>query len=298
MIGTQYGGKQAVMTDTGLSTPSQSDLSERRQHLRRQRRLKILQGLWRTTAIAWLTAGLVWAANSSKTLVRSESQVHISGNQMLATEAIQALLPIDYPQPLIELQPEAIEAHIKANAPIAEVTVRRRLFPAGLTIQLQERQPVAVVIAGGGQALSEEERRRNADYLPAGFLDAQGVWIAEDSFVFFEDASLPDLKVRQMHRQYLTDWPKIYAEIRQSPVKIFEIDWQMPNNLVLHTELGRIHLGPYGREFAQQLTALAQLRELDQQVDPKDIAYIDIHNPDQPVVQMLQANQNAETYAP
>ncbi|MEO0827600.1 MAG: cell division protein FtsQ/DivIB, partial [Cyanobacteria bacterium J06642_9] len=86
--------------------------------------------------------------------------------------------------------------------------------------------------------------------------------------------------------------------IDQSPVDIFEVDWQMPNNLVLHTELGRIHLGPYGHDFSQQLAALGQLKDLNQQVDPKDIAYIDIHNPDQPVVQMLQANQNAESQTP
>ncbi|MEO1123505.1 MAG: FtsQ-type POTRA domain-containing protein [Cyanobacteria bacterium J06639_16] len=286
------------MTDPGFSPPSQIELAERRRQLRRQRRLKILQGLWRTTAIAWLTAGLVWAANSPKTLIRSEAQVHISGNQMLAAEAIQSLLPIDYPQPLIELQPEAIETHIKANAPVANVTVRRRLFPPGLTIELQERQPVAVVISDENQAAPQSEFSQNADYLPAGLLDAQGVWIAEDSFVFFEDVSLPELKVRQMRRQYLADWPKIYAEIDQSPVDIFEVDWQMPNNLVLHTELGRIHLGPYGHDFSQQLAALGQLKDLNQQVDPKDIAYIDIHNPDQPVVQMLQANQNAESQTP
>lgn len=286
------------MTEPGLSTPSRVELAERRQQLRRQRRLKILQGLWRTTAIAWLTAGLVWATNSPKTLIRSQAQVHISGNQMLATQAIQALLPIDYPQPLIELQPEALETHIKANAPIADVTVRRRLFPPGLTIELQERQPVAVVIADGNDPSLQGEFSQNADYLPTGLLDAQGVWMAEDSFVFFEDVPLPELKVRQMRRRDLANWPRIYEAIYQSSVDIYEVDWQIPNNLVLHTELGQIHLGPYGNNFSQQLATLRQLKGLNRQVDPKDIAYIDIQNPDQPIVQMFQANQNAESQTP
>lgn len=280
------------MTDSGLLHPSRSELAERRRQLRRQRRLKLIQRIWRTTAVAWLTAALVWVVNSSNTTLYSPSQIQIEGNRILATEAIQALLPIDYPQSLIDLKPQSLEAYITAHAPIAQVQVRRRLFPPALKIYLQEREPVAVVVNEHGESPPEAIALQSLAYLPTGLLDSQGVWIAQENLHFFEETALPRLTVRQMQRQHLAHWPQIYAAIQSSPVIILEIAWQIPDNMVLDTDLGKIHLGAYSDRFPQQLTALAKLRSLKQQLDPEDIAYIDIQNPSRPLVQMMQANQN------
>ncbi|NEQ31639.1 MAG: cell division protein FtsQ/DivIB, partial [Leptolyngbya sp. SIO4C5] len=62
-------------------------------------------------------------------------------------------------------------------------------------------------------------------------------------------------------------------------------------NSVCKTKLGTVHVGAYSDRFQSQLTALAQLRHLDQRLATQEIAYIDLSSPQKPVIQMLQAQQ-------
>ena len=96
----------------------------------------------------------------------------------------------------------------------------------------------------------------------------------------------PALKISGQLDNYRPHWAKFYTLIRQSPVKVLEVDWNDQTNLILKTELGAVHFGAYSNNFAQQLKALDQMRHLSSRVKPTEIAYIDLRNPDSPTIQM------------
>jgi cell division protein FtsQ len=96
----------------------------------------------------------------------------------------------------------------------------------------------------------------------------------------------------QIDPQKQTQWLSLLRILQRSPQKVFSIDWQSPNNLILKTELGVVHLGPYDPTlFAQQLKVLDQMRNLPQQYDLKQLAYIDLTDPKQPLLQKRNSPQ-------
>lgn len=276
---------------------SQTELIDRRQMLRRQRRIKLLQTLWRSIAISGLTVGLVWVATLPTWLIRSSDQIEIQGNKLLSTETIQTLLPIAYPQSLLEVKPQEIAAHLKAQAPIAEAIVSRRLFPSGLEIQVQERNPVAIALPDANSP--QPSKNASPQISQAGLLDENGIWMPQESFTFLDQTSaLPALKVRGMREQYRSAWTRLYQTVSHSPIEVFEIDWREPSNLILHTELGIVHCGPYTPKFAEQLATLDRMRHLNDYLKNQEIAYIDLNNPDAPTAQILQANHTQTSRMP
>ena len=275
---------------------SQTELIDRRQMLRRQRRIKILQTLWQAITISGLTAGLVWVATLPVWLIRSPDQIDIQGNQLLSTETIQTLLPIVYPQSLLEVKPQAVAAHLKAQAPIAEAIVSRRLFPSGLQIQVQERHPVAISLPDAPASQTAQDASPQSSQ--TGLLDANGIWMSQASFTLDQTSSLPTLKVRGMRENYRSAWIHLYQTVSNSPVEILEIDWREPSNLILHTELGIVHCGPYTPKFAEQLAILDRMRHVSDYLNNQEIVYIDLNNPDAPAVQILQANHTQTSRMP
>lgn len=271
---------------TDLSSISASELRDRRKTLRRQRRLHLLQGLWQILAMSGLTVGVFWAATRPLWLIRSADQIEVSGNQLISEKAIQSLVTLEYPQPLLKVEPAAIAQQLESKAPITQATVVRHLLPPKLEITVQERVPVAVTLPPTDAADS------TASYIQVGLLDADGVWMPQSSITFQnEKPKLPTLKVQGMQEQYRIYWPEIYQAVTQSPVNISQLDWRDPNNLILHTELGVVHTGPYSERFGKTLTTLDQMRDLTKQFDRKQIAYIDLTNPGQPSVQVKTASK-------
>ncbi len=107
---------------TSISSVSQTELAQRRQKLRQERRLKALQSSWRTIAVSGLAGGLAWVITLPGWVIRQPEQVAIAGNRFLSAQAIQSLLPMAYPQSLLQLEPQAIAAQLESKAPIAEAT--------------------------------------------------------------------------------------------------------------------------------------------------------------------------------
>ena len=276
---------------------SQTELLDRRQSLRHQRRIKLLQTLWQSIAISGLTAGLIWVATLPVWLIRSPDQIDIQGNQLLSTDTIHTLLPIVYPQSLLEVKPQDVAAHLKSQAPISEAIVSRRLFPSGLEIRVQERQPVALSLP---ETLSPQRVKNASPQISqVGLLDANGIWMPHESFTFLDQSSaLPKLKVRGMREHYRSAWISLYQTVSRSPIEVLEIDWRDPNNLILHTELGIVHFGPYTSKFPKQLSELDRLRnvkddlkkQMNDHLRNQEIDYIDLSNPAQPIVPMLPDN--------
>jgi len=257
---------------TSIAPVSRTELSQRRQKLRRQRRNRFLQTSWRNVAIAGFAASALWVATLPAWVIRKPEQVTIKGNRFISEQTIRTLLPIAYPQSLLKVQPQSISDALKAKAPIADATVDRQLFPPSLTVRVRERVPIAQTVSKASQP---------------GLLDETGVWMPQDSYTNLNpNFKLPPLKIIGNPERYRPDWATFYRTIHQSPVKILEANWEDPTNLILKTELGAVQFGVYGSNFPTQLKVLDEMRRLPSRMNGAQILSIDLRNPNSPVLQM------------
>lgn len=294
---------------TSIGSISHSELARRRHQLRRARRLKVFQSGWQALAVMGLAGGMFWVTTLPGWLIRQPDQVEIEGNQYLSDEAIRSLLPLSYPQSLLKVEPQAIAQSLESHSLIAKATVIRQLLPPSLTVQVAEHYPVAVAVSSGG-AVSKNtahpllnpgggDRIGGVPNAQIGLLDENGLWIPLTQLNGLERSpELPNLTIIGNPEQYRLDWPEIYKAIQRSPVPITEIDWQNPANLILKTEIATLHLGPYTSRFSQQLEVLARMRDLPAQINPSQIAYIDLKNPSAPAINMVSVTKVAPVSSP
>jgi cell division protein FtsQ len=260
-----------------IASVSQAQLTTRRKKLRRERRIRLVQALWRSLFVSSMAGGLVWTITLPDWVIRQPEQIVIEGNHFLSTQAIRSLVPLSYPESILRVQPQSLAQSLESQAPIAEATVTRQLVPPGLTVKVKERQPVARV-----QAATSTET--------VGLLDAQGIFVPQSSYIQLDpNIELPRLNILGSPEQYRPYWSEVYQVVSRSPVKVFEIDWQNPANLILKTELGTVHLGPYSSRLSEQLSVLDRMRELPTHIQAGKIAYINLQNPSYPAIQMKKA---------
>ncbi|MBD2778729.1 cell division protein FtsQ/DivIB [Iningainema tapete] len=275
----------------GILSVSRTHLQERRKRLRLKRILKIAQAIWRTIAIFGLLSGLLWIALQPFWVLRTEQDIEISGNQLLSSSTIQSLLLLQYPQSLWRIEPKRLAKSLQQQPTIEQARVTRRLFPPGLIVQVKERVPVAIA-----QNRTERQDGKINNKKLLGLLDKNGVWMPISKYISLNTSvKLPDIKIIGTPEQYRPYWVQLYQVINQSAVKVMEIDYQDPTNLILKTELGVVHLGPISSHLSEQIKVMAMLRDLPQQVNPSQIEYIDLRNPAAPLVQM---NQKKPTVKP
>ncbi|MEH1765186.1 cell division protein FtsQ/DivIB [Nostoc sp.] len=265
----------------GIISVSRTDLAQRRQKLRRQRQMKIIQAIWRTFAITGLAGGLLWVAVQPVWMLKASKQIVMkSGNKLLSDQTTQSLLALSYPQSLWRIEPSAIANSLKKQPTIAQAIVRRRLFPPGLIIEIQERVPVAVT------------QTRGNNKVIIGLLDASGAWMPLEKYISLNPTKkLPNLRVIGSPKQYCSYWTQLHEAVSRSPIKVMEINCQNPTNLILKTELGNVHLGVPGPQLSEQIKVLAQMRPLATKFNSSQIEYIDLKNPESPLVQMNQKDQ-------
>ncbi|AFW96341.1 MULTISPECIES: cell division protein FtsQ/DivIB [Nostocales] len=294
----------------GILSVSRTNLAQRRQKLRRQRQLKILQAIWRTLAVTGLASVLFWVAIQPMWVLKDSGQIVIkSGGQVLTQKDIYSLLGLSSPQSLWRIEPSLIADSLRKQPNIAQATVRRRLLPPGLIIEIQERVPVAIAQITKNQRITSCVLTPSFTGKPSevksclqnsgmanqqnelGLLDASGVWMPLSRYISINPkAKLPRLIVIGAIAQYKPFWTQLYEAISHSSLKVTEINFQDPTNLILKTELGIVHLGSPSNRLPEQIQALVQMRRLPNEVNPSNIDYIDIKNPAVPLVQMNQKN--------
>ncbi|PSB02874.1 cell division protein FtsQ/DivIB [Merismopedia glauca] len=266
-------------------------LQKRRRHLRHQRRIKLTQFFWRLTLVSGILGGVVWVAQRSDWVVRSPEQIEIRGNRLLSLNSLRSTLPISYPQSLLQVQPQVITKELNSNPAIAKATVNRTLWPPKIQIEIQERQPVALV------PLQQKVAGRH-QIIP-GLLDRQGNWIPLSSYQSATTAfKVPQLEVTGYDNMYRPYWSQVYQKLSASPVKIRQLNWSDPVNLVLQTEIGTVHLGPYTDKFTEQLKVLDRMRQLPNQIQRDRLAYIDLTDPASPSIQLRSSPESAATNSP
>lgn len=236
-----------------------------------------------------LAGGLVWVSTQPIWLIQKPEQIKIEGNRFLPADTIRSVMPLTYPKSLLQLEPQTLSEQLKTRAPISEAIVSRQLFPPGITVRIRERYPVAITFLAAKdiQFLAQQSATELAQTERVGLLDENGMAIPLENYELLKrSVKLPELKVIGNREHFLPHWSTLYQATRQSPVKITELDFQNPANLVLKTELGIVHLGPYTSRFPAQVKTLDRMRKLPNQMDLKQIAYIDLRSPVSPVLQM------------
>ncbi len=268
----------------GIVPVGSSVLARRRKKLRQKRRLKIFQTLWQTLSVSCLAGGLLWVTLQPIWVLKNPKDIAVLGNHLFSDDAIRSLLGLSYPQSLWRIEPSRVAHSLEKQPIIAQAKVTRRLFPPGLILQVQERVPVAVAQTRPEQINTNGTNKK----VSVGLLDANGVWIPLEKFTSLHaKIKLPSLKVIGLPQLYRPYWSEVYKAVSQSTVKVMEIDWQDPTNLILKTEIGKVHLGVPNSQLSEQIKLLAQIRHLPSQINPSQIEYIDLKNPDHPLVQMI-----------
>ncbi|MEL6491818.1 MAG: FtsQ-type POTRA domain-containing protein [Cyanobacteria bacterium J06621_3] len=281
-------------TDPKPLGPSHQDLAYRRQQLKTLRKVKFYKMAWRAFIMTGLAIGTVKLATSPIWLIRSIEQisVDVKDNARLSEENIQALLSVPYPQSLLSVQPDELADGLMAHSPIEKAAISRRLVPPGLKVTVSERQPVAVTLPNIEKPL-QEIPDEPVPFEEPGMIDAEGYWMPRNSFTELGAiAPPPALTIKGMQKSQTDSWRSLYQELARTPIVITQVDWTRPSNLILQTELGTVHIGPYSKAFAAQLAALDQMRLVKDKVDPEKVAFIDIKNPEKPVIEVLQATSN------
>lgn len=295
---------------TSILSVSSSELSHRRKTLRRQRRRQLVCGIWRILAISSLAGGLGWGATQPVWVIKQPAQINIEGNEILSDQGVRSLLSLSYPQSLLRIEPKTLAQQLETKqALIAKASVSRQLFPPSLTVKVEEREPVVTAVsvnpstpptsqtpsltnqANSNQTSKPEETTPPPPLppqtVPVGLIDAKGTWIPIENYNSAgQPLPLPTLRIIGDRQKYLPHWGQMYQVLRRSPVKISEIDWQNPANVILQTDIGTVHLGIYGSQFADQLAVLDQMRQLSKEVDGHPVAYIDLSDPNSPAVQL------------
>lgn len=283
---------------TSIISVSPTDLSQRRQNLRRQKRRQVVHQIWRTIALTSLASGLVWGAAQPVWVIHNPEQIAIEGNELLSDRAIRSLLSLTYPQSLLRIEPQAIAENLESEQSlIAKATVTRQLFPPGLTVQIQERLPVAIACQDVVCNVSAATKKaKTASPAAVGLIDEKGAWMSLINYNNIEQSlPLPTLKIIGPYQQYLAYWSELYQVIHRSPVKVSQINCQNPDNLILKTEMGIVHIGPYSSQLPEQLNILDQMRRLSDKLKGRQIAYIDLRKPSSPAIQLLEPVTNQKT---
>ncbi len=247
----------------------EADYVGRRKQLRKQRRIRIFQRIWQLIFITGLTGAMLWVAMLPEWQLRSANQIEIEGNNLLSKETIKKSLAIQYPQSIFQIQPQAIATQLEASAPVSKVLISRTIFPSKLTIQVQERLPIANSTRKGQQ----------------GFLDAEGIWMSTKAYP--SNITKPSLVVLESNNRAIAQWATLYRQISQSQVKILQVDARDESNLILTTELGLVYFGTYKLSlFTTQLETLDRLRALPEKLKSKSFKHIDISQPSNPILEM------------
>ncbi|WP_448597549.1 cell division protein FtsQ/DivIB [Thermoleptolyngbya sp.] len=293
---------------------SRAELANRRRRLRQQRRWRALQGCWRLSMVMGMAGGAVWLLTHPAWVIASPQQVEVEGNRLLSDDMVKSLVEIDYPKALWQISSEAIARQLESRGIIAQASVARHLFPPSLTLAVQERDPVAIAVLtppiAGSKAGTHDGAATASSPMPtAGLIDATGFLVPMDGHTALQAGlTLPSLRVVGFRAEQQQEWASFYRDLsqyqQQTPgaIAIQAIDWSNPSNLILTTELGSVHLGSYGSRFPAQLRALDQLRQLPTKLDLSQVIYIDLQNPDRPLIQTrdlrlpgVSSNSDVET---
>jgi cell division protein FtsQ len=263
------------------NTVSNKGLKKRRDEIKKEQKRQNFIAITRSLMIISLTMGVFWVLTLPHWVIRDSKQINLKGNDLLSDDELRSLIPLQYPQSLLQLSTSQLTKNLQKKVPLANIVVTRELLPPSLTIKVTEKKPVAIALAS---VLSPKTKKLELKRI--GYVDKDGIFVDNEVYKQLQEKSdqLPKLKVLGTPQVYLPYWQDLYDLINQSSVKISEIDWQNPTNLILTTELGKVHIGTYNSKFPQQLMTLEKLKVVTSKIPRERIIYIDLIDSEMPSI--------------
>ncbi len=248
-----------------MSTITSPELKRKLSRLKRQNREERQRAVWRAFFVSALAGSLIWVATLPQWQIKDRGQIYLKNNHLVKKEPILSSLALAYPQSIWTISSQQLSQQLESLPAIATAKVTRQILPPSLIVFLQERVPVAVAFSEGNM----------------GFLDAEGTWLPGSFYQLDANFSMPTLKVTNWQPEYRSYWIEIYRLLTQySTVKIFELRWEEPTNLILKTEIGTVYFGSPTERLKDKFIVLARLKNLPDYLKNSEIAYIDLRNPD------------------
>ncbi|BAQ60142.1 cell division protein FtsQ [Geminocystis sp. NIES-3708] len=266
---------------TSKTAVSTTRLKSRRDEIKNQRRWENFLASSRSLMIMSLTGVVFWVLTLPHWVIKDSQQINLQGNDLLSDEELRSLIPLEYPQSLLKLSTSKLTEDLQKKVPLANIVVTRELLPPSLTLKVKEKKPVAIAFA-----TVVSPKTKKLEFKKIGYVDMDGIFVSSDVYQKLQKKTelLPNLKILGTPQVYLPYWQDLYRLINQSTVKITEIDWQNPTNLVLNTELGKVHIGAYNSNFPQQLMVLEKLKIITSKIPKERIIYIDLTDPEIPSI--------------
>ena len=238
--------------------------------------------LWRLLVFSGGAAGLGWLLLEKGWWLERPSQVVFHGARPQDREALLAASGLQFPTPLLAVDPSALQRNLQRLLPSTlQVRVRRTMAPPRLVVNLRNGAAMAWV------------RRSSADGVEGGFLDHQFRWNRFDPPRHGARPQRDRFPVVRNNVVVLADFwsprlPETLAEFfsalesLETPVNTIRI--KADGQWVLGTSEvpGEVRLGQ-PEDLARKLAAMDRLYlQLGRSASPLSYAYVDLRNPDQP----------------
>ncbi|WP_052042917.1 MULTISPECIES: cell division protein FtsQ/DivIB [Prochlorococcus] len=94
--------------------------------------------------------------------------IQIKGNNYIHKKRIVRHLGIKLPVPLLEINPKQVEESLLKKLPIKVVRSSRRIYPPGIYLEIQEREPVAKATRIGPQGIEQGLIDKDAHWIELG----------------------------------------------------------------------------------------------------------------------------------
>ena len=245
----------------------------RRRELRRQRRQALLLQLWRFVALLLLSAVFTWILLRHGWTLRSPEEVILNGGAAIETNQVIEAAKLRFPQPLLEINPRALEQQLVRALPVQSAQVERRMLPARLVVSLKPEIPVA------------RAERRGPAGRERGLLNVKGQWVP------LSDASpepLTEIMVRGWNEQQRVQVAALLQQRDRFDGMLKAIVLHPDGDISLVTMgLGRIYLGGEPTLLNAQIETIIHLNNnLPEHLRQANQSSLDLSNPDRPELQL------------
>ncbi len=207
----------------------------------------------------------------------SVDDIKIYGNEFITKRDLIENSSLSLPQRLINIKTKFLESELKRNLFLKNISVRRQLFPFGLSIFVESRKPIA-----RAEKIDEEK-------IVQGFIDKEGFFINKKFAILNEELSYK-FKVfgwREMAQEIIS---KIIIAYKNNKEDISAIYISEDGFLVLEeAELKKILLGNQPEKIDKQLKMVFDIKnQLADKEFFEKIEYLDITDTNNPTLKVFK----------
>ena len=246
---------------------------ERRRALRQEKRRELAIQIWRLVVMLLTGTVLGWSLLRFGWTLEGTDRILISGDVGIDPAAVAKVGGFQFPKPLLEINPQTLEARLLKDLPIQTAVVERRLFPARLELSLTARTPIARAV------------RRLGSNAEQGMIDAKANWIdltAEIRQDKPETSILIDGWTTS-RRSFIAD---LIEQRDAIGADLHTVLLKPEGQVVLKTRrLGEIQLGRDPSLLNQQIQAIAEMTQsMPEHLQQGSRGAIDLSNPERPEI--------------